>query len=208
MTGEHVEPQEEVQEVAEPVEQEAEQQVEQGNDEPVEKQTQVPLSALQKERQKRKEVELELQWERQRGQQKAPEAPQEEDLSAYEPVTKADLAKAQKDSVRLSEEQYWIRSNPEKYEYVNENLEKFLKQRPNLTSAIDSAGNRFEEAYTLMNALTPRQQASMQKAAPPKRDAPFSPTGVPKGASLNEAVDVMQMSDKEFGEWRHKARRR
>lgn len=207
MNEEAVEPQEEVQEPVEQEAQETQEPVEQGNDEPVEKQTQVPLSALQKERQRRKEIELELKWERERAQKK-PEPPQEEDMSAYEPVTKADLVRAQKESVRLSEEQYWIRSNPEKYEYVNENLEKFLKQRPNLTSAIDSAGNRFEEAYTLMNALTPRQKATMQRSSAPQKDAPLAPTGVPKSAALNEAIDVMQMSDKEFHEWRQRARRR
>lgn len=183
--------------IDEPVEQEQE---------VVEKQTQVPLSALQKERQKRKEVELELQWERQRAQ-KTVENP-EEDNSRYESATKEDLIKAQQEAVRMSEENYWIRSNPERYEYVNEHLATFLKQRPNLTSAISTAGNRYEEAYTLMNALTQKEQVKLKSNAAPKKEAPHAPTGIPRAAALNEAVDVMSMDDKEFHEWRAKARRR
>lgn len=165
-----------------------------------ESQTKVPLSALQKERRKRQELELELQWERQRAQ-KAP-APVEEDNSRYESATREDLSKAQDEAVRIIEEKLWIKQNPEKYEQINEYLPQFLKQRPNLVSAINSASNRYEEAYTLMDALTPKQQQQMKTAVVQKKVAPNAPSGVPKAASLNQSIDVMSMSDTEFVAWR------
>ncbi len=105
-------------------------------------------------------------------------------------------------------ENYWISQNKEKFEYVNEYLPTFLKQRPNLTSAISQAENRYEEAYNLMTALTPKQQADVKKAALPKRDAPNNPAGVPKSTVMQQHEDVMNMSDSEFAQWRAKARRR
>jgi len=171
--------------------------------------TQVPLSALQKERKKRQELELELQWERQRGQQHAAPAPApEEDRSKYESATREDVSRSQEEAVRIVEERLWIKSNPEKHAYVDENLQNFLKQRPNLTTAIMSSTNRYEEAYLLMNALTPKQQQQMRAPPSQKRDAPNAPTGVPKAAALNQAVDVMSMSDSEFTAWRQAQKRR
>src|SRR5258708_4480532 len=113
--------------------------------------TMVPLSALQKERQKKRELELELQFEKQRNAQ-ANQKPQEEDESRYESATREDLKMSQEAAIRAMEERIWIKANPEKYERVNEDLERFLKQRPNLASAIAQSTNRYEEAYTLMNA--------------------------------------------------------
>lgn len=168
--------------------------------------TQVPLSALQKERKKRQELELELQWERKRMQQ-APITEPEEDNSSYESATKADLRTSQDEAIRVIEERMWIRNNPEKYEEINEFLPKFLKQRPNLALAINSASNRYEEAHLLMNALTPKQQQSVIKSAIPKKIAPNSPNSVPKAAALNESIDVMNMSDAEFSTWRQGKRR-
>jgi hypothetical protein len=168
----------------------------------------VPLSALQKERKKRQELEQELQWERQRAMQMAKPEPVEEDSSRYESATREDLSKAQMEAVRIVEEKLWIKQNPEKYEKVNEYLPDFLKQRPNLASAIGAASNRYEEAFTLMEALTPKQQSQL-KAAPQKRPAaPNAPNSVPKAAALNEAVDVMGMSDAEFTKWRQSQKRR
>lgn len=165
----------------------------------------VPLSALQKLREKKKELELELQWERQiNARQKQPDPV--EDETRYESATKEDLSRSQEESLRILEERLWIKQNPEKYEKVNEYLPNFLKQRPNLAHAINHASNRYEEAYTLMEALTPKQQAQMKAA--PKKEAPNAPTSVPKAAALNAAVDVMGMSDKEFAEWRQSQKRR
>lgn len=205
MDEEAVEPQ------AEPIEQIMDQEqpetnVQEGNDQadkPEKKM--VPLFELQKMREKKKELELELQWERQRNAQQAqPQKPPEEDNSRYESATREDLSRSQEEAIRLIEEKLWVKQNPEKYELINDQLPTFLKQRPNLAFAINQASNRYEEAYTLMTALSPKQQQQLRKdvSQPPKKEAPGAPGGVPKAASLNEAVDVMSMSDTEFSAWR------
>jgi len=197
---------------AEPIEQimeeaEADANVQEGNEQ-VEKpeKTMVPLSALQKVREKKKELELELQWEKQERQRlinsQAPSKPPEDDNSRYESATREDLSRSQNEIVRIVEEKSWIKNNPEKYERVNQFLPQFLKQRPNLASAIDQATNRYEEAYTLMDALTPKQQQQLKQSVQPKKEAPNAPSGVPKAAALNEAVDIMSMNDSEFSAWR------
>lgn len=166
----------------------------------------VPLSALQKERKKRQEVEMQLEWERQQRNQ-TQQPPKEEDTSKYESATKEDLSRAQQEAVRIIEEKIWKKNNPEKFQQVDEFLEEFLNQRPNLRSAIRDATNRYEEAWTLMEALTPKQRQQL-KVTPPKKEAPGSPASVPKGASLNQAVDLMGMSDQEFNAWRQSQKRR
>lgn len=210
MNEEAVEPQ------AEPIEQIMDQHeadsVQEGNEqaERPEKKM-VPLSALQKLREKKKELELELQWERQRNaQQMQPPKPPEEDNSRYESATREDLSRSQEEAIRLIEEKLWVKQNPETYELINEQLPTFLKQRPNLALAINQSANRYEEAYTLMTALSPKQQQQLSKEATPipKKEAPNAPGGVPKAAALNEAVDIMNMSDKEFAEWRASKRKR
>ena len=174
--------------------------------------TMIPLSVAQKLREKKKELELELQWERQERQRlmqsQSVQAPPEDDNSKYESATREDVLNAQDQAVRMIEERLWIRSNPDKYEKINEFLPQFLKQRPNLASAINSAQNRYEEAFTLMEALTPKQQQQIVKSAAPKKEAPNSPSSVPKGASLNQSIDVMNMSDDEFSKWRQEQKRR
>lgn len=195
---EPVEPIQEQLQVAEEVHEES-QEVE-------EKQTQVPLSALQKERRKRQELEIELEVERRSRQQAPP--PQEEDNSRFESATREDLSRSQEEAIRAVEERLWAKQNPEKYELVNERLPQFLKQRPNLALAIKHATNRYEEAYTLMEALTPKQQQELKKAASPKKEAPNAPASVPKAAALNQAVDVMSMSDSEFAAWRQSQKKR
>lgn len=175
--------------------------------------TMIPLSVAQKLREKKRELELELQWERQERQrlmtQSAPQKPTEEDNSRFESATREDLSRAQQEAIRVFEERQWIKNNPEKFERINEYLPTFLKQRPNLTQAIQQSTNRYEEAYTLMEALTPKQKTQLSKdVKPPKKEAPNSPGSVPKAAAMNEAVDVMNMSDKEFAEWRATKRKR
>ena len=172
--------------------------------------TMVPLSALQKVREKKKELELELQWERQRNAQiqAAAYKPPEEDNSRYESATREDLNRSQEEAIRVIEERLWIKTNPEKYERLNQQLPEFLKQRPNLASAINLSPNRYEEAYALMDALTPKQQQQLTKVSSPRKEAPNAPGGVPKAAALNEAVDIMGMSDSEFSAWRATKRKR
>lgn len=201
---------------AEPIEQimdqvEADTTAQESNDQvEAPEKTMVPLSALQKLRDKKKELELELQWERQRNAQQAQtiQKPAEEDNSRYESATREDLSRSQEEIVRIVEEKRWIKENPEKYERVNEFLPQFLKQRPNLASAINLAANRYEEAYELMDKLSPKQQQQIRQAAQPKKQAPNAPGGVPKAAALNDAVDVMNMSDTEFAAWRASKKKR
>lgn len=162
------------------------------------KETKVPLSALQKERRKRQELENRLQYLE--SQQK-----QEPDTSKYESATKEDLSKKEFDIIRKIEETNWVKSNADKYERLNELLPEFLKQRPHLALAINSRPNRYEEAWELMQALTPKQQAQL-KPQGAKKEAPGTPTSVPKGAAMNQAVDVMTMSDAEFNAWRQSKR--
>jgi len=202
MNEEAVEPQE-VEQIEQVLDQAivADQQAQENNDHDKHDKTMVPLSALQKERLKRKELELENQWMKQKYAQPA-QSPIEEDNSRYESATKEDLHVSRDEAIREIEERLWIRQNPEKYEKINDFLPNFLKQRPNLASAINQAGNRYEEAYTLMEALTPRQQQQVKQAAPPRKESPNSPGGMPKAAAMNASVDVMKMSDKEFSDWK------
>jgi len=173
--------------------------------------TMIPLSVAQKLREKKRELELELQFERQERQRlmqsQSRSQPEEEDDSRYESATREDLTRTREETVRDVEERLWIRQNPEKYELINEQLPTFLKQRPNLALAITNSANRYEEAYALMTALSPKQQTQLKKDAI-KKDAPHAPNSVPKAAALNEAVDIMSMSDKEFADWRASKRRR
>jgi hypothetical protein len=168
--------------------------------------TQVPLSALQKERKKRQEMEIENRLLREQQQQRHVE-PQEPDESQYESVTRADLGKQTKEVIRQVEERNWIKNNPDKCEKINELLPAFLKKRPNLALAINDAPNRYEEAWELMDKLTPREQQKLKTAPVVKKDAPGSPGSAPKAAILNEAVDVMSMSDSEYFSWRQSKKR-
>lgn len=174
----------------------------------VQKEERVPLSALQKERKKRQEAEEELKIYRAKQLQEMKSQPVQEDDSKYESATKEDLGKSQHQIIRAVEERNWIKQNPEKAELVNEKLAEFLKQRPNLASAIEGATNRYEEAWELMDKLTPKQKAALKPSATVKKDTPGNPAGVPKAAALNQAVDVMSMSDSEFAAWRQSQRRK
>lgn len=167
-----------------------------------ERETQVPLHALQRERKKRQEVEEELRFHRE--QQKKTVQP--EDDSRYESATKEDLGKSREETIRIIEERKWARDNPDKYQKITDDLPQFLKIRPNLASAIEASTNRYEEAWDLMSALTPKQQQQLK--AKPKSDAPGSPSGIPKSAAMSETVDLMNMSDAEFNSWRSQKRGR
>lgn len=218
MNEEAVEPQE-----IEPMDQMVEDALQDHHDEQLEEESgekvsnepkMIPLHVAQKLREKKRELELELQFEKQERQrlmalQSQPQAPkeEEEDNSRYESATKADLRSSQDEAVRIIEERLWIKQNPEKYDLVSEHLPKLLKQRPNLASAIDQASNRYEEAYFLMSALTPKQQQQIKKEPVPKKEAPNAPGSVPKAAVLNDAVDLMNMSDQEFAAWRASKKR-
>lgn len=166
----------------------------------------VPLSALQKERRKRQEMEQELRWHKEQMMASRQPAP-EPDETLYEAATKEDLGKAEQKIVRSVEERTWIRQNPDKVSDINEKLAEFLKQRPHLASAIENAPNRYEEAWELMDKLTPKQKAAL-RPAPPRRDAPGNPAAIPKAAAMNQSLDVMSMSDSEFNAWRNSHRKR
>lgn len=162
--------------------------------------TMVPLHAVQKERRKRQEAEQELRLYREQQQKAA------EDESRYESATKEDLGKAKSSLKREIQEENWARQNPDRFRKINEDLPEFLKLRPNLASAIEASTNRYEEAWTLMNALSPKQQKAL--AQKPKPPAPGSPSGVPKASAMSENVDLMKMSDAEFNSWRQQRRGR
>jgi hypothetical protein len=166
----------------------------------------VPLEVLKKERKKRQEAEMNAAYQQQQllAMQQAKEP--EDDSYKYESVTREESLKSQQETIRIIEEKMWIKANPEKYEQLNEYLPELLKQRPHLAKAIDGSPNRYDEAYTLMTALSPRQQSQLKQA--PKKVAPNSPSGVPKGAAIGMAVDVMSMNDSEFNEWRKSKKRR
>ena len=169
--------------------------------------TNVPLSALQKERRKRQDVEAENRWLREQSQRQAAPVPEPED-NRYESATKEDLSRSEEEIIRKVEERNWMKNNPEKYEKVNELLPEFLKRRPNLAEAIKAAPNRYEETWELMDKLTPKEQQKIKSAPIVKKDAPSSPGNVSKAASLNQAVDVMSMTDSEYHKWRQSQKRR
>lgn len=207
--------QEEVQEAPSPVDQaEAQQESIQGEaqesaTEQERQEDHVPLSALQKERRKRQEAEQRARaYEEIYSKQSQQSQSQEQEDDQYEAATKADLKKFEKQAIRAVEEKTWIRTNPEKVEEINENLTEFLKQRPHLASAIENAPNRYEEAWALMSALSPRQKMALKPPPAAKKPAPGSPAGVPKSAGMNQSVDVMNMSDQEFRAWRQSQRKR
>ena len=155
-----------VEQAVEPVQQQAETPVQ---EQP--KEEHVPLSALQKERRKRQEIEQELKWHKEQMMARKPEHAPEPDESLLEAATKEDLGKVTQKVVRDVEERSWIKANPEKVAEINEKLSEFLKQRPNLASAIESATNRYEEAWELMDKLSPKQKAALRRARL-KKDAP------------------------------------
>lgn len=174
----------------------------------VEKEERVPLSALQKERRKRQEIEQEYKWFKEQQQAQMRQAPVEPDDSLQDAATKEDLSKAQQNVIRAIEERNWIKQNPEKAEEINEKLAHFLKTRPNLAPAIEAATNRYEEAWELMNALTPKQKSALRAAPPAKKDAPGSPNAAPKAAILNQVLDFSSMTDAEYNSWRAAQRKR
>jgi len=188
-----------IEQVAEPVEQVEEQAQDTSKEE------RVPLSALQKERRKRQDVEQELRWHKEQMQQKVVPTP-EPDESAYEAATKQDLGRVKQQLKREVAEEAWIKDNPEKVADINERLTEFLKQRPHLGTAIDNVINRYEEAWELMDKLSPKQKAAL-RVAPAKKESPGNPASTPKAAAINQTVDVMQMSDSEFNTWRKSQRK-
>ena len=170
--------------------------------------THVPLSALQKERQKRKEYEERLRYYEELERQKQAQQQQEEE-DPYEPLTKAEFGQSKSEITRNVLETLWVKDNPDKAAEVNEKLDEFLKQRPHLRYALNAVPNRYEEAWNLMEALTPREKkALMTNNEQPKKEAPASPSSVPKAAGMNQAVDVMSMTDQEFNAWRKSKKQR
>lgn len=192
---------------------EAQEQQEGGAEQEKSAPTMIPLHVAQKLREKNRELELKLQWEQQERERlqsisHTPQKPQEEDNSRYESATREEVKNSQEETVRMVEERMWERQNPEKVQKIKEVLPQILKQRPHLAAAIDLAPNRYEEAYALMEAFTPKPQQQYKEPPKPKKEAPNAPGVVPKAAALNESVDVMNMTDAEFHAWRETKRRR
>lgn len=210
MTEENPEPQEQATAVADPqVEQsnEAVQVQEEVSHESSESQEEksVPLSVLQKERKKRQSLQQEL--EEYKKQPRANESSSDEDYSRYESVTKEELGKSQFETIRAVREDDWATTNPDKVAIIESELEDFLQLRPNLAPAIQSSTNRLKEAWELMTALSPKQKAAIKNNV--QKDVPRSPGTVPKAAAMNDGVDLMNMNDQEFRDWRKsKSRRR
>jgi len=196
-TQEYAEQEQEVQEEA--VESVEEEVVEE------EKEQKVPLSALQKERKKRQDWEqrakLYEQKEAMQMQEKT-SSQSDENEDEYETATVAQVKSAEKKIIQTVTENLWCKEHPEKVTEVDEKLEEFLKQKPHLKYAIEAAPNRYEEAWTLLNALTPRQKAALKPNVGVKKPAPNSPSAVPKATGVNQVVDVMNMTDAEFSKWR------
>ena len=183
--------------------------------EPVEEKR-VPVSAVQKERKKRQEAEAErmraqVELNFYREQMQKSQAPVEDDDTQYESLTRGEYEQKVKqdrfETKREISEDAWKSANPEKAQEVDDNLAEFLQQRPHLGAAISSVTNRYAEAYTLMKALSPKQQAAIKQRAAEK-PAPGSPNGMPKAAAINQVVDVMDMNDEEYRAWRQSKKSR
>lgn len=183
---------------------EVEEQVENEVVEESREEERVPLSALQKERRKRQEAERKSVWLEEINQKQLRESRpvEEKEDDSYEAATKADLRESNKKSLQQTQEQIWINNNPEKAIEVANNLKEFLNKRDHLRLAIEASPNRYEEAWTLMNAYEPKQRNINKSAEPPKKNAPGSPSNIPKAAGMNETVDFGQMTDDEFNKWR------
>lgn len=181
------------------------------------KEEQIPLRVLQKERKKRQEAEMRAQWVEERLNQltkqidKGQAQAQAEDETNYEAVTKGDLKQysqtERQEIIRTIKEEDWAKQYPEKVELVNEKLPELLKQKPQLSYAIINSTNRYEEAW---DQLMGHGKIEQPKPAEKKRaaEAPGSPASMPKSAGVNQAMNLMDMSDAEFNKWRSTKRRR
>ena len=158
----------------------------------------VPLSSLTKERKKRQEYERENQILREYQLRQAQQ--QEPDYSQDEPINKKELQETMIQFAKTTREEAWKSSNPDKLEIIDEHLEDLLKQRPHLAAALHSSPNRYEEAWELLKGYVQPKTTSL----PPKKkvEAPNSPASISKSAAMNEAVDIMKMTDNEFNAWR------
>lgn len=183
----------------EQVQEEAQVQNEQQVEEAQKEEQMVPLSALQKERKKRQEIEYRLQWEaEQRNKQ-----PAEEYEDPYEQEEKQKLQAMETRIFQKLNETSWERDNPDKVEIINEKLPEFLKRKPHFIEALNRSPNRYEDAWMMMEGHI---EAPRRKSMPPPPPTPQSPAAVSKAAAMNQAMDVMKMSDKEFNEWRKSKR--
>ncbi len=172
---------------------------------------QVPLKALKKERKKRQEAELKNQWNEERIQQLLSKEPPKEDTSNFEAVTKGELKDYSQNErleiIRTVKEENWMEENPDKSEVIDEKLEDLLKEKPHLSYAILHSKNRYKEAW---DQLMGHDKINAPRVKQEKREnkAPGSPANMPKSAGVNQAVDIMKLSDSEFNEWRSTQRKR
>lgn len=157
------------------------------------KEKMVPLSALQKERQRRKEYEQRLLEKEQQ------EAQARDEEEKWEAATKADLSTSTKELKREMREETWMDQNPDKTALVNEKLNDLLTKKPHLKATIQAAPNRYLEAWEQVTFHMDKPRVEKRVVEKP---SPGSPTAVPKSAAVNQTMDVMNMSDKEYNEWR------
>lgn len=177
-----------------------------------EKQEQVPLHVLQKERRKRQELEErnraleEIQLKYLQSMQEKTQ-PAEEDESGYEPVLKnewrKELPNLEAQMMRNFEEKMWIKNNSDLAEVVAEKLGDFLKQKPYYAAAIKESSNRYETAWEIMDKFTPKKVEKPREPA----NAPNSPSSIPKSGAINATVEFSKMSDAEYREYRRTHRR-
>lgn len=208
-----------------------------GSAEATEQQTpsrQVPLEALEAERRKRQEAEkrnaiLEdyaLRYQQLAEQTSKPKqaevdeaAPDDDDLvnmkklrevekKLSKGLTREDLTALKRD---VSEETF-KRANPEAVKQINANLKEILERKPWLAQSIESADNRYERAWEIVQDFgakppSPReaQAVSDAKKIVENSKKPGSPVAVAKSANLNN-VDYLRSiaGTQEFRDYRKK----
>lgn len=180
----------------------------------------IPISALQRERKKKQEAELRAIKAEERaklleeGLLERGQAHEDlNDNDDEEFITRGDYKKREAETVamivRQSEEKSWIKNNPDKMEIIEEKFEEFLKQKPHFVSSLEKSNNRYEDAWHLLSSYyrvsdSKKQNATRmntQRADMPQNMAPQSPAGIPKSAGIDQAVNVMKMTDKEYDAW-------
>jgi len=169
----------------------------------------VPLKTFIKQKKRGQELEAQnrmLQEQMAQLMNQRQQAPQEDD-SRYETLTKGDYDSQRnidKEEIKRDvREEEWKERNAREAIYVDEHLQELLEEKPHLAYAIANSKNRYQEAWDQLKGHGKVQTA--EKREPVKEiEAPASPASRPKSAGVNQTIDVMGMTDKEFNEWRRK----
>jgi len=173
---------------------------------------QVPLKTLQKERRKRQDLEAKTKLLEEQMTKLMTQGRQEpvDDSARYETVTRGDLDNQRSvdkaEIIRTVREEEWKEKNTQHAAYIDEHLQDLLDEKPHLAYAISNSKNRYQEAWDQLrgHGKLPVTREE-EKREPIKRAvAPNSPANVSKSAGVSQTVDVMNMNDREFAEWRSK----